>query len=80
MDPRLVLQIVSIPNNKPVLVRMREEIMKIVRCQDMIFLNLYFNQFYACSMDIPPSLHRHFPYDSYDFTTYDQEQVYCCRC
>ena len=57
MDPHLVLQIVSIPNNKLVLVCMREEIMKIVRCQDMIFLNLYFNQFYTRLMDIPPSLH-----------------------
>ena len=39
-------------------------------CQDMIFLNLYFDQFYAHLMDI-------LPYDSYDFMTYEQEQIYC---
>ena len=46
-------------------------------CQDMIFLNLYFDQFCAHLMDIPPSLHQHFPYDSYDFTIYEQERIYC---
>ena len=46
----------------------------------MIFLNLYFDQFHAHLMDIFPLLHRHFPYDPYDFMVYEQEWIYCWEC
>ena len=41
-------------------------------CQDMIFLNLYFDQFYARLMNSCPSLHRCSSYDLDDFVIYEQ--------
>ena len=37
-------------------------------CQDMIFLNFYFDQFHAHLMNNYPSPHRHFQYDLMTFT------------
>ena len=38
----------------------------------MIFLSLYFDQFYTHLLNVFPSHHRRFSYDPYDFIIYNQ--------